>query len=195
MKIRASRSRIPTTSGSAFVTLGEQIDARDCGRRRPADHGRRADLRLDRRHGWRGVEHGGAGPEEARLAGELLRRLREIRARRAAAFRAGQMVSGGISAALGVTPVLAHGRRSAVARSAAGSPIRTATTASAPTRRGRFAEALASGWESKSGLRGDGLRRSAGNICSKERQLPINVDPLEQQAGRSGRAGAFAPSI
>ena len=33
--------------------------------RRAAHHGRRADLRLDRRHGRRGMEHAGAGAEEA----------------------------------------------------------------------------------------------------------------------------------
>ena len=45
-------------------------------RRRAADHGRRADVRLHRRHGRRRVEHRPRWvPTKRRLAGELLRRL------------------------------------------------------------------------------------------------------------------------
>ena len=48
-----------------ILKLGDQIDAGALRRRRSAHHGRRADLRLHRRHGWRGVEHRGARAEQA----------------------------------------------------------------------------------------------------------------------------------
>ena len=41
------------------------------GRRRAPDDGRRADVRLDRRHGRRGVEHGGARPGQAAAGRQL----------------------------------------------------------------------------------------------------------------------------
>ncbi len=49
--------------------LGGRIDQDICSRRRPPHHGRRADLRLDRRHGRRGVEHRRAGPGKAQAGG------------------------------------------------------------------------------------------------------------------------------
>ena len=52
------------------------------------------------------------GPTKRALADELIRKLRDaFRAGRAAALRAGQMVSGRKPAALGVRPLLAQGRR------------------------------------------------------------------------------------
>jgi hypothetical protein len=49
----------------AVLDLGHQVDAELAARRAP-DHGRRADLRLDRRHGRRGVElHRAVGQESA----------------------------------------------------------------------------------------------------------------------------------
>ncbi len=89
-------------------------------RRHPPHHGRRADLRLHRRHGRRGVEYRGAGPGKAHAgrasAGSPAQALR---ARRPAALRPGQMVSGRASAALGADLLLARRWRSAVARSCA----------------------------------------------------------------------------
>ena len=59
--------------GARSSSLGHKVDARLDGRRRAADHGRRADLRLDRRHGRPGVEHRPPmGPQKRRLAGDLL---------------------------------------------------------------------------------------------------------------------------
>ena len=57
---RASRSRTPTSSGRRSLAVGDAIDDELGRRRRAPDHGRRADVRLDRRHGRRGVEHAGA---------------------------------------------------------------------------------------------------------------------------------------
>ncbi len=81
-------------------------------RRRPAHHGRRADLRLDRRFRGRRVEFGGGRPCQTRP----VRRVdpapaRAVRAGRHAAFRAGQVVPRREPAALGLRPLLAPGRR------------------------------------------------------------------------------------
>ena len=54
---RASPSPTPTSSGSAILAAGRAGRRATEGRRRAPDHGRRADLRLDRRHGRRRVEH------------------------------------------------------------------------------------------------------------------------------------------
>ena len=51
---------------AAIDALGEQVDARSRGARCAPDAGRRADVRLDRRHGRRGVELHRAVAEEAR---------------------------------------------------------------------------------------------------------------------------------
>src|SRR5580700_11291216 len=85
--------------------------------RHQVDDGRRADLRVDRRYGRCGVEHGGVGLAEA-----VTRRAvdgsftRAVRAGWLASFWAGQMVSGRAIATLGADLLLAQGRRSAVAR-------------------------------------------------------------------------------
>ena len=84
------------------------------GRRRAADHGRRADLRLDRRHATapNGTRRPSGRPS-ARCADDLIRRLqRPLRAGRPAALRPGQVVSGRAAAALGVRALLARRRRS-----------------------------------------------------------------------------------
>ena len=54
---RASPSRTPTSSGSAIDALGPARRRRARRGRRAADDGRRADVRVDRRHGRRRVEH------------------------------------------------------------------------------------------------------------------------------------------
>ncbi len=78
-----------------ILALGGQVDREICDGRYPADHGRRADLRVDRRHGRRGVEHRGAGPREAAAGGAFAGPpARAFRAGRAAALRARQVVSG-----------------------------------------------------------------------------------------------------
>ena len=48
-----------------ILALGDRVDQRARGRRRAPDHGRRAHVRVDRRHGRRRVEHGGDGPGQA----------------------------------------------------------------------------------------------------------------------------------
>ena len=84
---------------------------------RPSHHGRRADLRVDRRLPVGGMEHGRARPDQA----QPRRRTdppaaQAFRAGRAAAFRPGQVVSGRAAAALGLFADLAHGRRSGLAQ-------------------------------------------------------------------------------
>ena len=61
----------------AHPGAGVRDRPRDLRRRHPPHHGRRADLRLHRRHGRRGVEHRGARAGEAELAERLLDRLRD----------------------------------------------------------------------------------------------------------------------
>jgi hypothetical protein len=53
------------------------------------------------------MEREGRGPTKAAFADRLIRKLRRIRARIAAASRAGQVVSGRKSAALGLFDLLA----------------------------------------------------------------------------------------
>ena len=97
--------------------------ARREGRRRSGragrapHHGRRADLRVDRRLRVGGMEHRRARPDQARAR----RRTdpppaRPLRAGRPAALRPGQMVSGRAAAALGVLAALAQGRRADLAQ-------------------------------------------------------------------------------
>ena len=86
-------------------------------RRRPAHHGRRADLRLDRRFRIGRVEHRRRRPDQARA-----RRpphsapARPLRAGRVPALRAGQMVSGRVPAALDVLALLAPRRQADLAK-------------------------------------------------------------------------------
>ena len=93
------------------------------GRRRPgearrAPHaGRRADVRVDRRHGWRGMEHRGARRQEARARRSAVAATEDpFRQGRLRARRAGQVVPGRSPAALGGRRLLARRRRAAVAR-------------------------------------------------------------------------------
>ncbi len=86
------------------------------GRRRAADPGRRAHLRLDRRSRRRRMEYRRARAHQARLRHladpEAARRIRRGRL---PAFRPGQVVPGRAVAALGVVGVLAQGRRAGLA--------------------------------------------------------------------------------
>ena len=82
------------------------------GRRRAPDHGRRADVRFGRRSGIAGMEYRRGRPDQARPRRRSHPQIAHaLRARRPAAFRAGQMVSGRKPAALGVRALLAQGRR------------------------------------------------------------------------------------
>ena len=104
--------------GRRSMRWAGKVDKRtDRGGRAP-DHGRRADLRVHRRHGRRrnGILTA-LGEDKRKLAGALLRRLQAaFRAGRPAAFRPGQMVSGRTAAALGAGLLLAHRRQAVVAR-------------------------------------------------------------------------------
>ena len=73
-------------------------------------HGRRADLRVDRRHGRRRVEHRRAVADASASSPAQLTAAADapLRTRRAAALRPGQVVSGRAAAALGARRVLAR---------------------------------------------------------------------------------------
>ena len=93
--IRASPSRSPTKAGQALDALGNKVDAALAAGRRAPDHGRRADLRLDRRLRVGRMEHRRRRADQAREG----RRAdpppaRALRARRLPPLRPGQMVSG-----------------------------------------------------------------------------------------------------
>ena len=93
-------------------------------------HGRRADLRLDRRSGRRrnGTPRRWAKQAHARGASCSRGCSDALRARRACAFRPGQMVSRRAAAALVAELLLAQGRRADLERCARSSPTRTAPT-------------------------------------------------------------------
>ena len=165
-----------------------------CRRRRAADDGRRADLRVDRRHGRRGVEHRGTGPAKRRLGGACCGGVRDAFAPGGTApLRTGQVVSGRVAAALGLRLLLAHGRRAAVARHRARGRRRSGLR----PRRGRgtaFAEAIADRLSVGPRARAHRVRGSArlhpqGAPAADQRR------PRAQHARRSGRARAPAPRV
>ncbi len=83
---------------------------------RAADDGRRADVRLHRRSGRRGMEHRRAGREQTPAGrGSVSAAEKSICACGPRAFRAGQVVSRRAAAALVAELLLAQGRRAAVA--------------------------------------------------------------------------------
>ena len=108
-----------------------------------------------------------------------------LRAGRAAAFRDRQMVSGRAAAALGAHLLLAHGRSCRSGTIARCWPTRrTNRTLDRPTpstSRKRWRGA----WVSIPSMR---IRRSKtrSTTCSKERQLPVNVDPVDNQLEDAG---------
>jgi hypothetical protein len=81
------------------------------------DHGRRAHLRLHRRHGRRPVEHRGPGGGEAAAFRDPAQTAAQaVGPRRTAALRPGEMVPGRIPAPLGPGLLLAPGRPAGVDR-------------------------------------------------------------------------------
>ena len=93
-------------------------DGRSRSRRpgRAPDHGRRADLRLDRRLRRPGMEHGGRRRKQAGARRDAdPPPAGAVRARRLPALRPGQMVSRREPAALGLRALLAQGRQADLA--------------------------------------------------------------------------------
>ena len=179
----------------AIDALGHAIDARPPRGGRAADDGRRADVRLDRRHGRRRVEHRRPG-------------------RRQAASSPASCSSG---SATGSPP----GRCSTTAR-ASGIPAsrcragRSAATGGATACRLGRPRLIAD--ETRDYGHTDGrrpaLRRrpwptawasiprapspayeDAWYYLWREQRLPVNVDPLEEQARRPGGAAAAGPGL
>ena len=177
--------------GRRCSAVGETIE-RDIGKAdAAAHHGRRADLRVDRRHGRRRVEHAGAGAGEAAAGRRAVPQARRsLRHGAAAAFRPGQVVSRRAAAALGARLPLAQGRRADLARPASLSRSNPSRPAPRPRRRNRFALAFARASAARSRLPVRGLR---GHLV-----LPVaRTAAAEQRHGRQGQgqgpAGARAP--
>ena len=75
---RASRCPTARSSGSKILAAGDAVDARLDGGRRAPQHGRRADVRVHRRHGQRRVEdRPPSARPSARYAEDLVRRLQQ----------------------------------------------------------------------------------------------------------------------
>jgi hypothetical protein len=100
-RTRASPSPTATNSGrgSTRSAGGRRATAR---RRRAADHGRRADLRVDRRHGWPEWNIAAVGPTSAAAERAAAAPARPLRGGGfGCCTRPGQVVSGRAAAALG----------------------------------------------------------------------------------------------
>ena len=156
------------------AVLRRSLDRARCARRkgrrrsrragRPPDHGRRADLRVDRRLRGGRMEHRGGRPDQAhprRRADPPA--ARPLRAGRASALRPGQMVSGRAAAALGL--LAATGARDGVpiwrnARSDRGGRRRRMPPATDDAH--RFARALA----------GAARHRQPSTCCRRSRIPP-----------------------
>ena len=150
-------------------------------------HGRRADLRVGRRHGRRrnGTTPRSSAKKTRARAASLLKRLRDtLRAGRPAALRPGQVVSGRTAAALGTGVPLARGRRPVVARR----PTLVAAARRRPSRRrcdalaspARLADALGAASATTCIPAYEDVR---GRLLRDETNLPVNVDPLAAQSG------------
>ena len=137
-----------------------------------AHHGRRADLRVDRRHGRRGMEHAGAGAGEAAQGGRAVPQARRPLCHGApAAFRPGQVVSRRAAAALVAQLPLAQGRRGDLARRP--SLCRGGQADAAPRRRWR----IALRWPSRSACSSipatsSGPSKTPGTTCGANGDCP-----------------------
>ncbi len=129
-RVRVRHGRDPHSRSAAghLAVLGRDVgEARPDGRAgrprprragRAPDHGRRADLHLDRRLRDCGMEYGGGRPDQAhpcRRTGAAI--APALWAERLSALRAGQVVSRRKPAALGLRTLLAQGRRADLERS------------------------------------------------------------------------------
>ena len=177
------RVTLPYTDG----VLGRDQRARRArrraagGRRCPADHGRRAHVRLDRQPGRPGVDHRRRRPAQARA------RLRAGRAAEedlgpagSGAAQSGQVVPGRAVAALADRPALAHRRRTAVdRRRAAGRSV---------ARRARHARVAPDAGQSLLGAIADGLGLPDTQVRpAYEDALSRLAGAVRQPARRSGR--------
>ncbi len=97
---------------------------------------------------------------------------------RIAALRTGQMVSRRTFAALGADLLLAHGRTADVAGSRVAGGGRQSSTRLARRTRSALPKRWRAGWASMPAM---STRRSRirSIMCSSERQLPVNVDPVD----------------
>ena len=162
--------------------LGRARRARRAGRcrsrggRPAAHHGRRADLRVGRRLSVARVDGRGARRRQARAGGRAhAPAARALRARRPAALRARQVVSGRSDAALGLRALLAARRQADVARRRADRARGRNDRADAPTMRGASPRRSRSGSASRRRACSRPTRiRCTG--CRKRRRLPVNVD-------------------
>ena len=183
----------------AIDGLGHEIDERPARRRRPADDGRRADLRLDRRHGRRRVEHG-----RARAKRSAARRRsapaapRPVRPGRPAALRPGKWYPGRVAAALGLGLLLAARRRAGLGRSAPDCRRSADYGHSPDARPSASSTPWPSGWALIPALRCPATRTS-GTTCGRNggcrsmstRSRAELDDPEERRpAGPGLRAGA-----
>ena len=152
-------------------------------RRRAADDGRRADVRLDRRHATATEWNTAAlGPDQA-AAGRRAAPPACASASRpaaAAALRPGQVVSRRAAAALGARLLLAQGRRADLARPASLSPTSRKPTAPRRETAHRFCAGLRA---SACGVDPSYLfgrpTRTPGTTCGASGGCPVNVDPLD----------------
>ena len=141
-------------------------------RRRAAHDGRRADLRLGRRHGRRRVDTRRARPGQAPARrGAAAPDRRPVRAGRAAPLRPGQVVSGRAAAALGARVLLAQRRRADLARSEAARRRRAAGRVHRRGRRALRARARAAA-RRRSRLRRCRPTRIRGRACAPRAGCP-----------------------
>ena len=146
---------------------------------RAPDHGRRADLRLDRRFRRAGMEHRRRRPEQAGARRDLdPPPAGAVRARRPPALRPGQMVSRREPAALGLRALLAQGRQADLAGPVADRRCRR----DARRRPTRTRQALAGEVAVRLGIEPDYVipaYEDAPYWLLRESALPVNVDPSD----------------
>ena len=176
---------------------GGRRDARR--RRRAPHHGRRADLRLDRRFRVGRVEHRRGRPDQADARRQAdPAPARPLRARRVPALRAGQMVSGRIPAALDLLALLAARRQADLV----GREADRGRGSRKPARAARRREALLGAIASELGLEPTTSRRPTRippTWIVKEANLPDNVTPenskLKDPEERQRLARVFARGL
>ena len=169
--------------GASSTALGETGRSRSEGPGRAPDHGRRADLRLDRRSSTR---RNGTSPPVGPTKRGAGRRAdpasaRALRAGRASALRPGQMVSRRKPAALGLRALLAQGRRADLEERRP-DRRRSRRPRNAGDRRRRALRAKSPrGSASSADYRHAGLR-GPDLLAAARGALPVNVDPADPRS-------------